>query len=130
MTQRVPSGDPVADGVVSVGQLEPLAKARLLGPVWDYVEGGAGDEVTLADNRTAWRRRRLLPRAMVDVSALTTTTSILGLTLPHPILLAPSATHVRYHPDGELATLRGATAVQSVMTLSTLASTSVEEFGA
>ena len=127
--EPVGSGDPLADSIVSIAQLESLSRDRLDGDVWGYVAGGAGNEVTLHDNRQAWSRRRLLPRAMVDVSNLTTEISLLGSSLPHPLLLAPSATHGRYHPDGEFETLRGANASESIMTLSTLGSAPVNQFG-
>ena len=128
--QPVGSGDPAADGVVSVHDLEPLAAQRLAGPVWDYVAGGAGDERTLADNDVAWSRHGLRPRSMVDVSALSTTTTLLGLALPHPVLVAPTATHVRYHPEAELETLAGASAAGTVMTLSSLGSVLADDLGA
>ena len=132
MTQWLPvgSGDPGADRVVSVHDLEPLAQHRLLGPVWDYVAGGAGDERTLEDSGAAWARHGLLPHSMVDVSGLSTATSLLGIDLSHPVLVAPTATHVRYHPAAELETLRGATAGRAVMTLSSLGSTLASDFGA
>jgi 4-hydroxymandelate oxidase len=123
------SGDPVADGIVAVRDLEAPAALRLAGPTWDYVAGGAGDERTLRENAEAWGRRGLLPRSMVDVSGLSTRTTLLGLDLAHPILVAPSATHLRYHPRAELETLRGTADAESLLTLSTLASTLALEFG-
>ena len=131
MTQWQPSGsgDLCADGIVSVGQLAPLAEARLDGSTWAYVAGGAGDESTLRANDAAWSHHGLLPRAMTDVSALSTRTTLLGLDLSHPILIAPTASHLRYHPEAELATLRGASAAESLVTLSTLGSTLARTFG-
>ena len=126
----VGSGDPAQDGVVRLADLEEPAARRLEGPVWNYVTGGAGDEHTLRDNPAAWARHRLHPRSMVDVSGLSTATELLGRPLPHPILVAPTATHVRYHPGAELETLRGSTAGESSMTLSSLGSTLATEFGA
>jgi 4-hydroxymandelate oxidase len=124
------SGDPVADGIVAVRDLEAPAAQRLAGPTWDYVAGGAGEERTLGENCEAWARKGLLPHAMVDVSGLSTRTTLLGLDLAHPILVAPTATHLRYHPRAELETLRGVADAESLMTLSTLGSTLAIEFGA
>jgi 4-hydroxymandelate oxidase len=98
--------------------------------VWNYVSGGAGDEHTLRDNLAAWPRHRLHPHSLVDVSSLSTATTLLGRSLPHPVLVAPTATHVRYHPGAELETLRGAAAGDSLMTLSSLGSVVPGEFGA
>jgi 4-hydroxymandelate oxidase len=131
MTPWTPSGsaDPVADGIITLADLEVPAEERLSGPTWDYVAGGAGDEHTLRDQPQAWARHGLLPHAMVDVSSLSTTTTLLGTPLSHPILIAPTATHVRYHPQAELETLRGAALGQTLMTVSSLGSTPVAEFG-
>ena len=71
---------------------------------WDYYAGGAGDELTLADNRAAWNRRRLRPRVLVDVvEARDLSTSAFGATLAHPIVVAPTAAHELAHPEAELA---------------------------
>ena len=91
--------------------------------------GGAGDEHTLRDSSAAWARHRLLPHSMVDVSGLDRDDAA-RRPLAHPVLVAPTATHVRYHPGAELETLRGAAAGESLMTLSSLGSTLSSEFGA
>jgi isopentenyl diphosphate isomerase/L-lactate dehydrogenase-like FMN-dependent dehydrogenase len=124
------TGDPSADGLVAVRDFEAPAAERLTGPTWAYVTGGAGDEVTLRESHEAWARHGLLPRSMVDVSALSTRTTLLGRTHAHPVLIAPTATHLRYHPGAERETLRGAIEAETLMTLSTLGSTLAIEFGA
>jgi 4-hydroxymandelate oxidase len=128
--QPVGSGDPSADTVVSVQDLERPASERLAGYAWDYVVGGAGKEHTLRDNPAAWARHGLRPHSLVDVSGLSTALTLLGTPLAHPILVAPTATHLRYHPEAELETLRGATAAETLMTLSSLGSTLAADFGA
>ncbi len=126
----VGSGDPGADGIVSVGDLERPAAERLAGPIWDYVAGGAADERTLSAATGAWAEHGLLPHSMRDVSGLTTTITLLGRSLEHPVLLAPTATHIRYHPGAELETLRGAEAAGGLLTLSSLGSVVPRSFGA
>lgn len=121
------SGDPVADLIVAVRQLEPLAHDRLQGPVWDYVSGGAGDEITLRRNARAWSDVRLSPRTLVDVSAIDTHTALLGCDLAHPIVIAPTARHTAYHPDGERATIRGARAADALYVQSSLGGTPLAE---
>jgi len=128
--QPIGSGDPATDSVVTLHDLEAPAAERLAGPTWDYVVGGAGDEHTLRDNPQAWARHGLLPHSMVDVSGLSTALTLLGTPLAHPVLLAPTATHLRYHPGAEVETLRGATAAGTLMTLSSLGSTLATDFGA
>lgn len=119
--------DPVADEIVHLTQLEPLARQALMGPTWDYVAGGAADELTLADNVAAWGRIKLAPHTLVDVSHLDTQVALLGHDLAHPILLAPTARHTAYHPDGELATIRGARAADALYIQSSLGGTPLDD---
>lgn len=95
-----------------------------------YVEGGAGDEITLADNRSAFDRLRLATRVLRPMDGASTALTLLGLDLDHPILLAPVAYHKLVHPEGEIATVHGAGASRAPMVVSTQASTSLEEIAA
>jgi 4-hydroxymandelate oxidase len=81
-------------------------------------------------NREAYERIRLLPRALVDVSHLDTRVTLFGHELPFPILLAPTGYHRLVHPEGELASAKGASAAHAVMVVSTAANTAVEEIAA
>jgi 4-hydroxymandelate oxidase len=96
----------------------------------DYLDGGAGDELTLRDNLAAWQRLALLPRVMVDVSAVDTSTTLLGRERPHPLIVAPMAFHGLFHPTAEPATARAAAATGTPFTLSTLASTDARQLAA
>lgn len=118
--------DPVADQIVHLTQLEPLAAELLDGPVWDYVAGGAADELTLAENVAAWSRVKLAPHTLVDVSRIDTSTTLLGLELTHPIVIAPTARHTAYHPDGEAATIRGAKGAEALYVQSSLGGTPLD----
>jgi 4-hydroxymandelate oxidase len=115
---------------INVSELEPLARARMEPAAWDYYAGGAGDELTIADNRDAWNRLRLRPHVLVDVSKVDLATSAFGATLDHPVIVAPMAAHDLAHPDGEVATARGAAAAGALMTLSTISSRPMEEVAA
>ncbi len=117
-------GDPV-----NLHDYAPLAQELLPSQVWNYVAGGAGDEHSLRWNEDAWQRLALLPRVLVDVSLVDTTTTLLGQRLSHPILLAPTAAQANYHPDAEAATLAGAAAAEALPVMSTLGSTAVAELG-
>jgi 4-hydroxymandelate oxidase len=101
------------------------AQARELLPEssFDYFDGGAGDEQTIADNEAAWRRLWIRPRVMVDVSLVDSRCELLGQPLAHPILLAPVAAQRLLHPDGEIAAARGAAAAGTVYCLSSRATT-------
>jgi 4-hydroxymandelate oxidase len=110
----------------SLHELEPLARAAVDPGAFGYVAGGAWDELTLADNLAAWRRRTLRPRVLVDVSGVTTATTLLGAAASMPVAIAPVAAHGLMHPDGELATARAAAAAGVPFTLSTFASRPIE----
>jgi isopentenyl diphosphate isomerase/L-lactate dehydrogenase-like FMN-dependent dehydrogenase len=99
---------------------ERLAEEKVDPGAWGYFAGGAADERTLADNLDAFRRWHLRPRMLVDVGSVTTGTTLLGRDLPLPVLVAPTAFQRLAHPDGDLATARGAAAAGTVMCLSTL----------
>jgi isopentenyl diphosphate isomerase/L-lactate dehydrogenase-like FMN-dependent dehydrogenase len=112
---------------LNVREYEALAEERLEAGVFGYYAGGAGDEWTLRANEAAFRRWVLRPRVLVDVSSVTTATTVLGTDVSMPILVAPTAFHRLAHPDGELATARAAAAAGTIMCLSTLATTGAAE---
>ncbi|MGQ0844159.1 MAG: alpha-hydroxy acid oxidase [Sporichthyaceae bacterium] len=109
---------------------EARARERLSQLAYDYYAGGADDEVTLADNVAAWRRIRLRPRVLRDVSEIDTIATVLGTVLPGPILVAPTAYQRLACDDGERATARGTAAGGSLMVVSTLATVRLEEVAA
>jgi 4-hydroxymandelate oxidase len=117
-------------GVVNVSELEPLARERLTESAHAYLTGGSGDEHTLRWNVDAWARIRLAPHFLVDVGATDTRLRLLGHDLAAPILLAPTAAHRLFHPDGEVETVRGAAAAETLYIQSTLATVGVSEVGA
>jgi 4-hydroxymandelate oxidase len=113
--------------VVTLDDWEPLAKERLSELAYTYIVGGAGDEVTLRENRTCFARIRLRPRMLVDVSHIDTATTLLGQTLKMPVLLAPVAYQKMIHPEGELESVRGANLAGIPFVASTSATTAVED---
>ncbi|MFB7949110.1 alpha-hydroxy acid oxidase [Kitasatospora phosalacinea] len=106
------------------------AYRRLPSPVRDFVEGGAGDEQALDADRRAFARVTLRPRVLVDVSAPDTATELLGTPLATPVGVAPTAYHRLLHPDGELATARGAGRAGALYVVSLFASRTLEEIAA
>ncbi|MEO7029246.1 MAG: alpha-hydroxy acid oxidase [Acidobacteriaceae bacterium] len=115
---------------VCLTDFEPLAKAKMPPRVWEFLTAGAGDELTLRWNREAYERIRLKPRVLVDVSRLDTRVTLFGQEQAFPILLAPVAAQTLEHPEGELATARGAGAAQATMVLSSFSGTSLEDVSA
>jgi isopentenyl diphosphate isomerase/L-lactate dehydrogenase-like FMN-dependent dehydrogenase len=120
----------VAAEPVNVRDYERLAEERLDPGAFGYFAGGAGDEWTMRENIAAFGRWRLRPRVLVDVRAVTTATSVIGQDVSIPVLVAPTALHRLAHPEGEIATARGAAAVGTVMCLSTVSSASPAEIAA
>ncbi len=94
---------------------------------WEFISSGAGDEQTVRWNEEAFGRLRLRQRALEDVSRLDTRIRLLGRERPHPILLAPTSNHTLVHPEGEVATARGAGAAGATMVVSTFADKPLEE---
>jgi 4-hydroxymandelate oxidase len=115
------------DGPVNVLEFEALAQAAIDPMTWDYYASGANDEITLRRNRAAWEEVALHYRVMVDVSTRDITTTVLGHEISMPLCAAPTAFHQLAHPDGELATARAVGRAGTLMMLSSLSNTAVEE---
>src|SRR5258707_14205924 len=78
--------------------LEERARAKLSPGAYAFAAGGADDEITLADNLAAWRRLRLRPRMLRDITAIDTSASVLGERLAMPLMVAPAGPHRLVHP--------------------------------
>ncbi|MCA1726479.1 MAG: alpha-hydroxy-acid oxidizing protein [Actinobacteria bacterium] len=113
--------------LVTLADFERRAEEVLPPPVFDYYAGGAGDERTIRENRAAFAEWRLRPRVLVNVSACEPETTVLGRPVSFPVLVAPTALQRMAHPEGEVTTARAAAAAGTVMILSTLASSTIEE---
>jgi 4-hydroxymandelate oxidase len=115
---------------LNLDELEQLARQRLPKMAYDYYASGALDEGTLRENVAAWARIPLHHRVLVDVSARSLSTTVLGAPVSMPVLVAPTAFHKLACEAGELATARAAARSGTVMTLSSLSNTGVEEVAA
>jgi 4-hydroxymandelate oxidase len=113
--------------LINLADFEQQAHDKLTQMAYDYYASGAWDEITLRENHSAYDRIKLSPRMLIDVSQRDLTTTLLDQKVSMPILIAPTAFHRLAHPDGELATARAASAAGTIMTLSTLSNTAVEE---
>lgn len=111
------------DGPINVADFERLAAAKLERGPLDYFAGGAGDELTLRENVSAWGHWRLRPRALTDVHQVSTATEVLDKPVSMPILVAPVAYQRMAHPEGEAEMARGAAEAGTAMCLSTLSNT-------
>jgi isopentenyl diphosphate isomerase/L-lactate dehydrogenase-like FMN-dependent dehydrogenase len=115
---------------LNVWDYERLAAERLEPGAHGYYAGGAGDELTLRDNVEAYRRWVLRPRLLIDVETCTTATTVLGQEISMPLLVAPVAFQRVAHPDGEVGMAKAALGADTIMCLSTLATSSPAEVAA
>ncbi|MDR1076759.1 MAG: alpha-hydroxy-acid oxidizing protein [Xanthomonadaceae bacterium] len=115
--------------IVAVADYEAYARERTDEAAWAYFDGGAADEITARENSEAFQRLRLRRRVLREMAGGSTSLRLFGQSLAHPILLAPAAYQKLLHPDGELATVLAASAMQAGMVLSAQASRTLEEVG-
>ncbi|CAK8578339.1 unnamed protein product [Lathyrus sativus] len=113
--------------VTNASEYEAIAKEKLPKEIYDYFASGAEDQWTLKENRNAFSRIMFRPRILIDVSKIDLTTSILGFKISMPIMISPTAAQKMAHPEGEYATARAASAAGTIMTLSSWATSSIEE---
>jgi isopentenyl diphosphate isomerase/L-lactate dehydrogenase-like FMN-dependent dehydrogenase len=112
---------------VNVADYFDRAAEKVDPKLWCYFEGGAGDEVTLRANVGAFGRWRLRPRMLVDVTGVSTATTVLGAPVSMPVLVAPFAMQQLLHPEGEVATARAAAAAGTLICVSTVTTTAHDE---
>jgi isopentenyl diphosphate isomerase/L-lactate dehydrogenase-like FMN-dependent dehydrogenase len=112
---------------INVYEFEAMAKERLPKEEYDYIAGGATDEISVERNWRAYRSWALRPRVLTDVSVIDLSTTVLGTTVQLPVLLAPCGAHSRAHPDGELATYRAAAACGTILAVSANSTTRFED---
>jgi L-lactate dehydrogenase (cytochrome) len=115
---------------ITIADLRRAARRRLPRAVFDFVEGGAGDELTVARNRAAFDRLCFRPRVLVDVAKRDQGVVLFGEPLATPVLVSPTGMAGLCWPRGEIAAARGAAAAGTVYTLSTHASCSIEDVAA
>jgi lactate 2-monooxygenase len=115
---------------IAADALEARARDVLDASAFGYVAGGAGSEDTMAANREAFHRWRIVPRMLVDVERRDLSVELLGARLRAPVILAPIGVQGIVHPDAELAVARAAAAVDVPLVLSGVSSFTLEEVAA
>jgi 4-hydroxymandelate oxidase len=113
--------------LLTLADYEKAAEARLRRPVWDFIAGGAGEDGTVKANRCAFANWRFRPRVLADVSAIDTSTMLLGHRWQAPIAIAPTALHELCTPAGEVATAAAAAVAGLPFTVSMYSSRTIEE---
>lgn len=118
------------DECFNLDDFRALAKKRLPRMVYDYLDGGADDEVTLGRNQSSFSKIQLMPHALRDVSNIDLSTTVLGQQVDIPVLLSPTAQTRIFHHIGEPAVVRAAAKAGTIYTLSSVSSTSIEDVAA
>jgi isopentenyl diphosphate isomerase/L-lactate dehydrogenase-like FMN-dependent dehydrogenase len=112
---------------LTFAELEQRSKATLSPGAYDYVAGAAGAEETMRANSEAFRKWRIVPRMLCDVTTRDMRTTVLGTEMPAPVMLAPVGVLSIIHPEAELAVATAAAGLGIPMLLSTLSSCSLEQ---
>jgi (S)-mandelate dehydrogenase len=112
---------------LNIADLREIARRRIPGFVFEYMEGGAEDEATLRGNREALERLRFVPQTLIDTSTRHQRCVILGRAASAPLVIAPTGLNGLLHADGDVALARAAAKLGVPYTLSTVSTTRLEE---
>jgi len=104
-----------------------LAKRRLPGPIFDYIDGAADDEVTLRQNAASFERCDLVPNVLRGVGAIDLSVTVMGRKLAMPVYCSPTALQRLFHHDGERAVAAAASKFGTMFGVSSLGTVSLEE---
>ena len=116
--------------VVNLMDFEALARERMAAPAFDYMAGGAWDEISLREAVEAWTRYRFVPRVLRDLRAADVSGSFLGRRSALPVAVAPTAVQGLAHPNAEAEMFAGAAAAGIPFCLSTTSSMTLEQVAA
>ena len=112
---------------INLYDFEAIMRVKLPKMAYDYYASGANDEITLRENDVAYDHIPLRYRVLRDVSRRNLSTTVMKQPISMPVLIAPTAFHRMAHPEGEIATTRAAGKAGTIMILSTLSTSSIEE---
>jgi isopentenyl diphosphate isomerase/L-lactate dehydrogenase-like FMN-dependent dehydrogenase len=115
---------------VRIDDFRTLAKSEIPSDVFDYIDCGAGDEITVHANRRDMDDLRLLPLSLRNVSDPDLSVSLFGRSFAAPLGFGPTAFHRLVHDDGEVATARAAKTANVPMAVSVMSSVALEEVAA
>src|SRR5689334_11856539 len=110
-----------------IDDLRAMGRRLIPRPVFDYVDGGADEELSMEGNLRAFRRWRFQPRALPEITTVDTSARLLDRDLPLPLALAPTGYTRMMHPGGEIAAARAAQRYGLPYALSTMATTTIED---
>ena len=117
------------DQCSSVGDFRAMARRRLPGPIFHYIDGAADDEVTYRRNTEAYERCDLIPNVLAGVETINISTTVMGQKLGMPLFCSPTALQRLFHHDGEKAVAKAAEKFGTMFGVSSLGTVGVEEIG-
>lgn len=115
---------------INIDDLRTLARKRLPRAVFEFIDGGALDEITLRANRDDFQKMRFMPRVLTDIETRNQSVELFGRRYDAPIILAPTGLAGLLSRRGELGAVRAASRINVPYCLSTMATCSIEEIGA
>jgi (S)-mandelate dehydrogenase len=127
--RRAPGARDCADAL-NIADLREIARRRVPGFVFEYVEGGAEDEATLRHNREALAALHFVPQTLIDTRGRTLERPLFGRPAAAPLVIAPTGLNGMLHPQGDIGLARAAAAFGIPYTLSTLSTTLLEDVAA
>ena len=111
-------------------QFRRMARKRLPGPIFHYIDGAADDEVTYRRNTEAYDSCDLVPNVLAGVENIDMSTEVMGKKIDLPLFLSPTALQRLFHHDGEFAVARAAERHGTWFGISSLGTASIEDIGA
>lgn len=111
----------------NIADLRRLAKRKLPWPIFNYMDGGADDEVTLGWNTSAFDHYELLPTHLSDISSIELETTVLGQNIDWPVIISPTGASRLFHHEAEPAVVRAAKKFGTIYSLSSLGTTTIED---
>ena len=113
----------------NIGDFRLMARRRLPGPIFHYIDGAANDEVTYRRNTEAYERCDLVPNVLAGVESIDMSISVMGQKIDMPLFRAPTALQRLFHHDGERAVAKAAQKFGTMFGISSLGTISIEEIG-
>jgi L-lactate dehydrogenase (cytochrome) len=110
--------------------LREMARQRLPGPIFHYIDGAADDEITYRRNTAAYEQCDLVPNVLAGVESVDLSTTVMGQKIGMPLFLSPTALQRLFHHDGEMAVGRAAEKFNTIFGVSSLGTVSIETIGA
>ena len=113
----------------NIGDFRSMARRRLPGPIFHYIDGAADDEVTYRRNTEAYERCDLVPNVLTGVENIDMSITVMGQKIDMPLFCAPTALQRLFHHDGERAVAKAAEKFGTMFGISSLGTISIEESG-